>query len=97
VSPQSAAGSGSYGLQSHPPDEDDQMREPIMELTFLGSSSVTGDCPSLYATDRGTYIVQGLRLDPEVLASLTMPDRETAVEIPAALLRFLPPEALTGA
>ena len=67
-----------------------------MELTFLGSSSVTGDCPSLYTTDRGTYVVQGLKLDSAILASLTMPDRETAVEIPAALLRFLPPEAVTG-
>ena len=61
-----------------------------MKLTVLGSSSVDGDCPSLYATDRGTLIVQGLKLDPEVLASLTMPDRETAVEIPLALLRFAP-------
>lgn len=68
-----------------------------MELTFLGSSSVTGDCPSLYATDRGTYVVQGLKLDPAILASLTIPDRETAVEIPAALLRLLPAEAVTGA
>jgi hypothetical protein len=68
-----------------------------MKLTFLGSSSVTGDCPSLYATDRSTYVVQGLRLDPEVLATLAMPERETVVEIPAALLRFLPPEAVAGA
>lgn len=67
-----------------------------MELTFLGSSSVTGDCPSLYATDRGTYVVQGLKLDAAILDSLTMPDREMAVEIPAALLRFLPPEAVSG-
>lgn len=68
-----------------------------MQLTFLGSSSVTGDCPSLYATDRDSYVVQGLKLDPDVRASLRMPDRETAVEIPAALLRFLPPEAVAGA
>jgi hypothetical protein len=62
-----------------------------MELTFLGKSSVDGDCPSLYATDRDTYVVQGLRLTPEVLAGLGMPDRETAVEIPKALLGFVPP------
>lgn len=68
-----------------------------MQLTFLGSSSVTGDCPSLYATDRDSYVVQGLKLDPDVLASLRIPDRETAVEIPAALLRYLPPEAVAGA
>ena len=77
--------------------EDRTPEETSVNLTFLGSSSVTGDCPSLYATDRGKYVVQGLKLDPTVLTSLKMPDRETAVEIPAALLRFLPPEAITGA
>lgn len=59
-----------------------------MKLTLLGSSSINGDCPTLYATDRGTYVVQGVKLDAQVLAQLTLPDHETAVEIPAALLKF---------
>ena len=63
-----------------------------MELTFLGSTSINGDCPTLYATDRGTYVVQGVKIDPSVLAQMTIPDHETAVEIPAALLKFAPPD-----
>lgn len=57
----------------------------------MGSESKSGQSPTVYATDRGTYVVQGWRvLDEEALASMTVPDHETAVEIPAALLRFLP-------
>lgn len=63
-----------------------------MKLTHLGTTSGGGGCPELYATDRGTYVVQGAKIiDPEALAQLTergLPDHETAVEIPAALLRF---------
>jgi len=62
-----------------------------MELKFLGSNSVNGDCPSLYITDRDTYVVQGLRLAPDVVAHLAMPEHETAVEIPKELLRFAAP------
>ncbi|MEU4444916.1 hypothetical protein AB0K14_03115 [Actinosynnema sp. NPDC050801] len=65
-----------------------------MKLTFLGTTSNSGSCPNLYATDRGTYVVQGSKItDPEALAALHergLPDHETAVEIPAALLSFAP-------
>jgi hypothetical protein len=65
-----------------------------MQLVFLGSTSNSGSCPNLYVTDRGTYVVQGLRVtDPEALATLRergLPDHEIAVEIPAALLKFAP-------
>ncbi|WP_158852846.1 hypothetical protein [Saccharothrix deserti] len=65
-----------------------------MRLTFLGTTSNSGSCPNLYATDRGTYVVQGWKVtDPEALAALHergLPDHETAVEIPAALLGFAP-------
>jgi len=30
-----------------------------MRLHFLGTTSDDGQCPTLYATDRGTYVVQG--------------------------------------
>jgi len=66
--------------------------EPI-ELTFLGSTSINGDCPTLYATNRGTYVVQGLKLDADVLARMRVPDHETAVEIPVALVKFAPAES----
>ena len=36
---------------------------PIMKLTFLGKDSTPNDSPTLYATDRDTYLVQGLSGD----------------------------------
>lgn len=65
-----------------------------MKLEFLGSTSSQGDCPNLYRTDKGTFVVQGWKVtDKEAVATLHergMPDAETAVEIPAALLEFVP-------
>lgn len=61
-----------------------------MRLRFLGTDSQIGQCPTLYATDRDTYVVQGWKVtDPEALADLRdVLDGETFVEIPKALLRF---------
>ena len=65
-----------------------------MQLTFLGTTSGTDSCPNLYETDRGTYVVQGYKItDPDALAQLRargLPDSETAVEIPKALVEFAP-------
>jgi len=65
-----------------------------MKLTFLGTTSNNGSCPNLYETDRGTYVVQGSKItDPEALAALHargLPDHETVIEIPRALLSFAP-------
>jgi hypothetical protein len=63
-----------------------------MKLTLLGTSSDRGDCPSVYSTDQDTLVVQGWKIaDPAALAAMKIPDHETAVEIPRALLRFFPP------
>lgn len=63
-----------------------------MKLTLLGSESDNGGSPTLYATDQGTYMVQGWKVtDPEALSAMRIPGHETVVEIPAALLRFAPP------
>ncbi len=63
-----------------------------MKLIFVGTTSGSTSCPNLYETDRGTYVVQGYKIeDPEALVTLHdhgMPDHETAVEIPKALLAF---------
>ncbi len=63
-----------------------------MELTHLYSTSKNGGCPELYETDRGTYVVQGSRVtDPQALAALHargLPDHETAIEVPKALLHY---------
>jgi hypothetical protein len=67
-----------------------------MHLTFLGTTSNNGNCPTLYATDRGTLVVQGYRItDPQALGQLRdLHPGEDAVEIPRALLRFAPLDAL---
>ncbi|MEN3611757.1 hypothetical protein [Plantactinospora sp. ZYX-F-223] len=60
-----------------------------MKLTFIRKTaqSQVNNCPSLYRTDRDTFIVQGWRVsDPEALAQLDIPAHETAVEVPADVL-----------
>lgn len=65
-----------------------------MELTFLGTTSKQGNCPNIYRTDQGIYVIQGARVtDPDALATLRgrgLPEHETVVEVPAALMNFLP-------
>jgi hypothetical protein len=58
----------------------------------LGSNSEVNQCPSIYATDRGTYVVQGQRVtDPEALAQLrNVLDGETFVEVPREVFKFAP-------
>jgi len=51
----------------------------------ISSSLKSGGCPSLYATDRNTYICQGWKTDkPEV------------IEIPHLLLGFVQPDTFVG-
>lgn len=70
--------------------------EDVMKITFLGSTSDTGNCPTVYVTDRDSFIVQGAKvLDEDALAELRLhgngiPDHETVVEIPAGLVQYLP-------
>ncbi|TYB68817.1 hypothetical protein FXF51_09900 [Nonomuraea sp. PA05] len=59
-----------------------------MRMRFLGSTSEAGACPTLYETDRGTIVVQGLKVtDAEALADLRdVLDGEAAVEVPRELI-----------
>ncbi|HZO63782.1 MAG TPA: hypothetical protein VFB74_02155 [Kribbellaceae bacterium] len=60
-----------------------------MKLTFIRKTQRSGDsnCPSLYRTDRGTFVVQGWRVtDADTLAQLEIPAHETVVEVPADVL-----------
>lgn len=60
-----------------------------MKLTFIRKTikSQVNNCPSLYRTDRDTFVVQGWRVsDPEALAQLDIPAHETVVEVPADVL-----------
>jgi hypothetical protein len=62
-----------------------------MRLTFIGKdpeSNPTGS-PTVYRTDRGTWIVQGWNVtDLEALAQMNIPDGEGCVEIPDSMLQF---------
>jgi hypothetical protein len=62
-----------------------------MRLTFLGGESGQDGSPRVYATDRGTFVIQGWKVEePETLDQLDIPGHETCVEVPAELLKFLP-------
>ncbi|MEC3994433.1 hypothetical protein VSR01_13180 [Actinacidiphila sp. DG2A-62] len=54
-----------------------------MKTTKLVSTCDVKDCPTIYATDRGTLLVQGETPSDHGLA---IPAHETVVEIPAELL-----------
>ncbi|MEU5241262.1 hypothetical protein ACH4UR_31135 [Streptomyces lydicus] len=66
-----------------------------MKLRFLGKNSQAGDCPTLYATDRDTYLVQGWKIYAnDLLMQLTVPEGETAVEVPTELFEHLEQDGL---
>ncbi|MEU6587241.1 hypothetical protein [Nocardia sp. NPDC046763] len=62
-----------------------------MRLTFIAKdpgSNPTGS-PTLYRTDRGSWVVQGWVIDdPETLAQMDIPAGESCVEIPDRLVPF---------
>ena len=54
-----------------------------VKVTKLVSTCDVKDCPTIYATDRGTLLVQG---EAPTDHGLTIPGHETVVEIPAELV-----------
>ncbi|WP_083462598.1 hypothetical protein [Kitasatospora griseola] len=59
----------------------------LTRLTGTGNGSGSGecgqnDCPNVYATDRGSFVVQG-----DVFNGFTPPEGEGLVEIPEHVLR----------
>lgn len=65
-----------------------------MKIEFLGKdpeSSVTGS-PTVYKTDRDSYLVQGWKVtDDEALMEVRrrgLPDHEDVIEIPARMVQF---------
>jgi hypothetical protein len=68
-----------------------------VRLRFLGKESTPTNSPTLYATDHDSYVVQGwIITDPDVLARHDLPDDETLVEVPPALLKYLSLDGLDG-
>ncbi|MFI9718378.1 hypothetical protein ACIHFE_01805 [Streptomyces sp. NPDC052396] len=55
-----------------------------MKVTKLVSTCDITDCPTLYATDRETLLVQGVKPTDH---GLRIPAHETLVEIPMDLIR----------
>ncbi len=65
-----------------------------VKITFLGKDSTPNDSPTLYETDRETYLVQGYVVtDQEALAQMRIPAGETVVEMPKRLMTYLPEDA----
>jgi hypothetical protein len=52
-------------------------------LEHLATVCGSGTCPTVYRTDRGTYVVQGFVVGQDI--GVTPPAGETLVEIPAEL------------
>jgi len=64
-----------------------------MKVRFLGKDSTPNDSPTLYETDRDTYVVQGwVVTDAEALSQMRVPAGEAVVEVPKNLMRYLPEE-----
>jgi hypothetical protein len=65
--------------------------ELAMRLTLVGKdpdSNPTGS-PTVYRTDRDTWVVQGWIIqDPDVLAQMNIPGEEAAVEIPDRIVHL---------
>ncbi|SNY83834.1 hypothetical protein SAMN04244553_3569 [Nocardia amikacinitolerans] len=57
-----------------------------MRLRFLGKNTQGEHSPTLYASDRDTYVVQGWRV----------PDHPELIEIPHPLLAYLEPGTCLG-
>lgn len=58
-----------------------------MRLRFLGKATQGGGSPTLYATDRNTYVVQGWKVKGQ----------DESVEIPHRLLKHVEPDTYLGA
>ncbi|MCQ8769141.1 hypothetical protein [Streptomyces telluris] len=66
-----------------------------MKLRFLGKNSTPGDSPTLYASDRDSYVVQGWRVYAnDLLMRLDVPDGHTVVEVPIELFEHLSKDGL---
>ena len=58
--------------------------------TFLDTVGChAGSCPTIYKSDRDTFIVQGNLVDPGEISQLKVPSHEGVVEIPGSLVRAL--------
>lgn len=65
--------------------------EAVVELTFVAKDpgSEPSGSPTLYRTDRGSWVVQGwVVTDQAALEAMDIPQGESCVEIPDRLVPF---------
>ncbi len=70
-------------------------RELAVRLTFVAKdpNSNPTNSPTLYRTDRGSWLVQGFVVtDPDALAEMDIPEGESVVEIPDRMIQFFTEE-----
>jgi hypothetical protein len=68
-----------------------------VELRFLGRETTGGQSPTLYATDRGSYVVQGwIVTDTDILAMFDLAEDEALVDVYARLMTHLANGGLGG-
>jgi hypothetical protein len=48
-----------------------------------------GSCPTIYKTDRGTFVVQGNLIPGSEMPTLSVPSHEGIVEVPESLVQAL--------
>ena len=62
-----------------------------MKLTKIVGNGGCEDrnCPTVFETDHGTYVIQGAIVAPAEVSQLGMPANETVVEVPKSLLSDL--------
>lgn len=64
-----------------------------IKLIAVDPTSAPKSSPTLYRTDRGSWIVQGwVVTDPDVLAEMNVPVGESCVEIPDRMIPFFTQE-----
>ena len=65
-----------------------------MRLTLVAKdpNSIPNGSPTLYRTDRGSWVLQGWTVtDPDTLAEVNVPEGESCVEIPDRMIQFFSP------
>jgi hypothetical protein len=78
---------------SHPPALEGEVEVPV-SLLWVTPSAASPQSPVLRLTGRDTAIVRGHLIDDaQVLARLSLPDGETAIEAPISLLPEVVPSA----
>ena len=60
-------------------------KSPKVTLQPLVAPCATGECPTIFQTDRGTLVLQGYLFNPDD-AGAEVPPGEQMIEVPVALL-----------